>query len=123
MPNSGDCWKQAKAEVKQLGNDAARFFPLFIECQLQALRKYIEEVDKVVRDVRRLDGNACLFKPHLATVSAPRAPVSLPHGREPFQHELGLRQSRTGEHSGAAQHYLIQKVSRLQGELASRRRA
>ena len=115
---SGDCWKQAKAEVKQLGN-YARFFPSFIECQLEALRKYIEEVDKVVRDVRSLDGNA-VSSEFIRTVLVPRVFGVIAARKGAIQHELGLRAMRTGEHSGSAQHYLIQKVSRLQGELANR---
>jgi len=38
---AGGCWRQAGAEIKQRGN-YARFFPAFIECQLEALRKYLE---------------------------------------------------------------------------------
>ncbi len=111
---SGDCWKQAEAEVKQLGN-YARFFPSFIECQLESSSQiHGKRLAEVVRDVRRLDGT-----PSSCDLSAPSWCRRLRcHCRTEGSHsdELGLRAMRTGEHSGAAQHYLIQKVkSGLQG--------
>ena len=115
---TGDCWKQAGSEVKQRGNHA-RFFPVLIECQLEALRKYLEEVDKVVRDVRRLDGHAVTSE-FIRKVLVPRVFGVIAARKGAIQHELELRILRTGEQSTTAQHYLIQKVSHLQSELASR---
>lgn len=55
--DSAACLRRARAEVKQLGNQA-RFFPALIECEIEAGRKYVEAVDRVCRDVWLLDGNA-----------------------------------------------------------------
>ena len=115
--DAGKCWARARAEVKRLGNHAA-LLPTFVECQLEVLRNYLEEVYELRREVWLLDGNTVtpefirkIVVPHVFSVIAAR--------KGAIQHELGLHARRAGACQGGA-HYLIQKVSRLQGELANR---
>jgi len=114
---AGKCWARAGAEVKGIGNQA-RFFPAFIDCQIEALRRYLEEVDRVCREVRLIDGNE-ISPEFIRTVLVPRFSTVIAARKGAIQHELELHRMRTGEHNPSAQHHLIQKLNHLQGELAT----
>ena len=114
---AGKCWARARAEVKELGNQA-RFFPAFIECQIEALRKYLEEVDRVCREVRLIDGNE-VSSEFIRLVLVQRFSAVIAARKGAIQHELELHRMRTGQHNPSAQHHFIQKLNQLQGELAT----
>jgi len=115
--DSGKCWARARAEVQRLGN-RARLLPAFVEYQLEVLRKYLDEVDRLRREVWLLDGNTVtpefirnIVVPHVFTIIAAR--------KGAIQHELELRTRRTGEHQRGGP-ILVSQMNRLQGELATR---
>jgi hypothetical protein len=115
--DAGKCWALARAEVKRLGNHA-RLLPAFVECQLEVLRKYLEEVYRLRREVWLLDGNAVtpefirnIVVPHVFTVVVAR--------KGAIQHELDLHAVRTGEHQRGS-HILVHQMNRLQAEVANR---
>lgn len=113
---AGKCWARARREVKRLGN-RARLLPAFVECQLEVLRKYLEEVYRLRREVWVLDGNAVtpefirnMVVPHVFTVIAAR--------KGAIQHELDLRATRAGDHQRGG-HILVHQMNQLQGEVAN----
>jgi DNA-binding XRE family transcriptional regulator len=114
---AGKCWARARAEVKRLGNHA-RLLPAFVECQLEVLRKYLEEIYRLRREVWLLDGNAVtpefirnILVPHAFTVIAAR--------KGAIQGELNRHATRTGEHQRGG-HILAHQMNRLQSEVANR---
>jgi hypothetical protein len=103
--------------VKKLGNHA-RLYPAFVDCRLDALRKYLEEIDTVTRDVRLSDGN--VTPDFIRTVLLPRVFSAIAAQKGAIQHELELTRMRTQDHNSGASHYLIERINHLQGELAAR---
>jgi hypothetical protein len=114
---AGKCWARARAEVKRLGNHA-RLLPAFVECQLEVLRKYLEEVYGLRREVWLLDGNA-VTPEFIRTMSVPHAFTVIAARKGAIQHELNLHATRTGEHQRGG-HILAHQMNRLQSEVANR---
>lgn len=115
--DTGKCWGRARAEVQRLGNHA-RLLSAFVEYQLEVLRRYLEEVYRVRREVWLLDGNTVtpefirkIVVPYVFTIIAAR--------KGAIQHELELHAKRTGEHQRGG-HILVSLINRLQGEVANR---
>jgi hypothetical protein len=114
---AGKCMGRARAEVQRLGNHA-RLLPAFVECQLEVLRKHLEEIYMLRREVWLLDGNTVtpefirnIVVPHAFTVIAAR--------KGAIQHELDLFAMRTGEHQRGG-HILVHQINHLLGEVANR---
>jgi hypothetical protein len=114
---AGKCWPRARAEVKRLGNHA-RLLPAFVEYELEVLRKYLEEVDRLRREVWLLDGNA-VTPEFIRTILAFHAFTIIAARKGAIQHELNRHATRTGEHQRGG-HILAHQMNRLQGEVANR---
>lgn len=114
---AGQCWARARAEVKELGN-SARLYPAFVEYRLEVLRKHLEEVDRIMREVRLLDGN--VTPEFIRRVLVPRVFSTIAEQKDAIQHEMEQTARRRGEHNSGVLHYLIQEISHLQSELAAR---
>lgn len=112
------CWQRARAEVKRTGNQVG-FFPALIAGEIELLRKYLEAVDRVCRDVCLLDGNSITpqfirnnLRPRIFTVIAAQ--------KGSIKGKLELYGGRTGESTTQGQHILIRATNRLETEMARR---
>ena len=115
--DAGKCWARARDKVRRLGNHAA-LLPTYVECHLEVLRKYLEELYKLRREVWLLDGNTVTPEfirktvvPHAFNVIAAR--------KGAIQFDLDLTVRRTGEHQQGA-HILVSQMNQLLGEVANR---
>jgi hypothetical protein len=114
----GQCWRRARAEAKKLGN-YARFHTAFTDCHIEVLRKYLEEVDRVCRQVWKLDGNA-VTPEFIRKILAERIFKTIAVRKGTIQDELQRRSMRIGEDVSGAQRYSIRKLNQFQNELAAR---
>ena len=114
---AGKCWAGARAEVKVHGNEA-RLFPAFIDSHMEALRKYLEEVDRVCREVRVMDGNA-VTPEFIRNILLRRVSEVIAARKGAIGHEVDLHAMRTGEHKQGARHHLAFEMSRLLEDMAN----
>jgi hypothetical protein len=115
--DAGKCWGRARAEVQRLGNHAA-LLPTYVECQLEVLRKYLEELYELRREVWLLDGNT-VTPEFIRKVVVPHAFTVIGARKGAIEHELDLLAKRTGEHQRGG-HILVHQMNRLRDELATR---
>lgn len=114
---AGKCLAKAHAEVKDLGN-SARLYPAFVDCRLEVLHNYLDEIDSTMREVRLVDGS--VTPEFIRSVLVPRVFSAIAAQKGAIQHSLELTARRRGEHNSAAVHYLIHKINHLHSELAAR---
>jgi hypothetical protein len=116
--HAGKCWGRAQEEVKKLGN-RARLLPSFIDCQIDALRSYLEEVDRCAREVHLLEEESIspLF---IRQILVPRLFSTIAVRKGTIQHNLGLYGRRAGADVSAATHHLVHQINKLHDECSTR---
>ncbi len=112
------CLSRAHAEVKRLGNHA-RFFPAFVEYHLAVIQRYLEEIDRVARDVWLSDGNE-ITPEFIRTVLMPRVSTVIAARRGAIKHELDLYHTRTQQDTSRGQHCLAHEMNRFISQTAQR---
>jgi hypothetical protein len=116
--NAVMCLGRAHAEAKRLGNDA-RFFPAFVEYHLAVIQRYLEEMDRVARDVWLSDGNQ-ITPEFIHTFLMPRVSTVIAARRGAIKHELDLYHARTQQDTARGQHCLAHELNRFVSQTAQR---